>query len=87
MDRPRRVWRLARESTHRWSHLFYEPKLRAATMASIPDLYWLQSYRILAQRLRQLATPIHYERSICLVHYWIRYNFDHSLGMLVSKLR
>lgn len=87
MDRPSRFWRPARESTYRWSHLFYKPKLRAATLASISDLHWLQSHRILAQRLRQLAASIRYERRICLVHYWVRYNLDHGLGMLVSKLR
>ena len=87
MDRPRCIRRSARESTHRWSHFFHEPKLCAATLASIPDLYWLQSHCILAQRLRQLIASIHYERSIFLVHHRVCDYQYHSPGMLVSRIR
>ena len=87
MDCSRCLRRVARESTHRWSHFFHECKLPAAALASILDLYWLQPHCFLAQRIWQLATAICDERSFRLVNHRIHHHLYHSLGMLVSKLR
>lgn len=87
MDRPRCFWRPSRQSTHRGGHIFYEPELRAATLAPIPDLHWLQPRCLLAQRFRQLSASLRDEGGFRVVDNWIRHHLYHSPGMLVSRLR
>ena len=87
MDRPRCIWRPAREPTYCGGDIFYEPKLCPATLASISDLYWLQPHCLLAQRFRQFAASIRDEGGFRVVYLWFRHHFHHSLGMLISKLR
>ena len=87
MDRPRCIRWLARESAHRGSHILHARELRAAALAPISDLYWLQSLRILAQRFRQFTTSLRDKGGFRMVDHWIRYHFYHCPGMLLSKLR
>ena len=87
MDCPRCIRRPAWEPAHCGNHIFHAPELRAATVASVFDLYCLQSRGVFAQCFRQFTASLCNERGFCVVHHWICYHFHHRPGMLVSKLR
>ena len=87
MDRPRCIWRTAREPAHRRNHILLASELRSATLAPVCDLYWLQPLCILAQCVRQFSAALCDESGFRVVNHRIRYHLYHSPGMLVSKLR